>query len=658
MSTSLKHSLRFVLFTGMALTALAIYQTEERTQALVQIRFRYKWLFLIGFFAAAFAVQAWLFAKPAVVETLLGKIERIKGRSLWSKLIGGLILAGGLPLIWVARFSNLGKLEPILGVTLLAVWWIMLAQALGLWLLSDLPWEPALLVVLMADGLLFQTYNVFQPVTQYPFSLGWSEASRYYYASLPFSKSIYGQALPLSVMHGTRYFMQSLPFIIKGLPLWADRLWQSILWVGVTGLSAWLAVRRTSRLGGGMKWILGVWLFLFFFQGAVYYHLQVCVIIILLGVSSRHPWRSLSAVLAASFWAGMSRLNWFPVPAMLAIMLYLLEEPLSSAGNLWRYLFKPAMWIICGLVAALLGQAFYIAVSGNTDLAAFGSSLTSDLLWYRLWPSDTYVFGIIPGIILVSLPAVILLYWLLRGRLRDLHPVRLLGSGAMLLVLFTGGLVVSTKIGGGGDLHNMDAYLVMLGLIVTYLVGQGVQTETSPRILFQTPSWTLLAFLLVIPVGLSFLKVSAPIHYNQPQAAEDLVQLRETTQAYSRSGEVLFIYERHLLTFNMIPDVPVVKDYEVVTLMEMAISGNNPYLDKFYQDINTHRFAAIVMRASNLAVNTGDFAEESNAWNIRVAYPVYCEYEPVLTLKSSNIRVYVPRQQRECPIPSAEETQP
>jgi hypothetical protein len=118
------------------------------------------------------------------------------------------------------------------------------------------------------------------------------------------------------------------------------------------------------------------------------------------------------------------------------------------------------------------------------------------------------------------------------------------------------------------------------------------------------------------------------------------------------------MYERHLLTFKMIPEVPMVNDYELVTLMEMAISGNQAYLDRFYHDLQTHRFSAIVMRKSNLAVNAGDFLEENNAWNKLVAFPLACEYEPVLALESSNIEVRVPRSKRQCPDPSELGVQP
>ena len=94
---------------------------------------------------------------------------------------------------------------------------------------------------------------------------------------------------------------------------------------------------------------------------------------------TRHPWRSLLFVILASIWAGASRVNWFPVPAMLAIAIYLLET--SFAGKGWRYWLTPFIWGISGLVAAIVSQFVYINISGNADIRTFGSSFTSDLIW-------------------------------------------------------------------------------------------------------------------------------------------------------------------------------------------------------------------------------------------------------------------------------------
>jgi hypothetical protein len=161
--------------------------------------------------------------------------------------------------------------------------------------------------------------------------------------------------------------------------------------------------------------------------------------------------------------------------------------------------------------------------------------------------------------------------------------------------------------------------------------------------------WPLIAFLLIVPLGFSLSRIVPPIQYDPTQASEDLTMLRDAVQAHGQEGPVLFIYERHLLTFGMIPKVPVIHDYEVVTLTEMAISGNQPYLNNFYTDLRGHRFSAIVARKQNLEAVTGEFAEESETWNRLVAYQLLCEYGPVLTLNSSNIQVFVPREAPQCP---------
>jgi hypothetical protein len=213
----------------------------------------------------------------------------------------------------------------------------------------------------------------------------------------------------------------------------------------------------------------------------------------------------------------------------------------------------------------------------------------------------------------------------------------------MLLILLVGGLVVSTKIGGGGDLHNMDAYMVMLALIGVYFLCQRVETEATATSRFEAVTWPIIALMLVVPVSFSLARVTPPFTYNKAHAAEDLSILREAVQSYSESGEVLFINERQLLTFGMISNVRMVPEDEVVSLMEMAISGNKPYLNKFYADLANHRFAVIVAHKQNLGVATGDFIEESNVWTNLVAQPILCQYKPVVTLPFSNIQVFIPR---------------
>lgn len=658
MLTNLKNFVRTYLAIGIALSLAAIYQTESQTRALTRISSRYKWVALIGVFALNVIVEIFLYVRPEKIIPFLENPAFDKPSSLALKILGAVLIAAGFPFLWYIKFYFFGKALTELFPLLWVLWAVAFMQASLLKRLASFSWSTVFMMALLLNGLVFQIYAIFQPVTDYPFSLGWSETSRYYYGSLLFSPSIYGVKLPLSIWHATRYFLQAIPFLVKGLPLWADRLWQSLLWLGLTSLTSFLIVRRVKPQNWETKLFLGGWFFLYVFQGAIYYHLQICIIIILLGVSARRPWRALGAILAASFWAGMSRLNWYPVPAMLAIAIYLLEEPFSRANHFWRYIAKPALWAVLGLVAALLGQAFYISISGNTDLSAFSSSLHSPLLWYRWFPNDTNPLGVIPGILIVSLPLFALLFRTLRGRLNNLHFLRWSGLALMLLALLGGGLVVSAKIGGGGDLHNMDAFMAMLALVTAYFVAGRVETESAQSPRFEAAAWPFVALMLIVPVAFSLSRIVPPIQYDHAQADKDLSTLRATVQTYSKSGEVLFMYERHLLTFDMIPNVPVTKDYEVIPLMEMAISGNQPYLDKFYADLKNHRFTAIVVTKQNLDANSGDFAEESALWNKLVAYHLLCEYEPTLTLESSNIQALVPRAVPACPPSSSASGQP
>ena len=103
-----------------------------------------------------------------------------------------------------------------------------------------------------------------------------------------------------------------------------------------------------------------------------------------MGISIKHPTRTWLVIFVASAWAGLSRINWFPVPASLAAMLYLLEVPYKNK-SLWSYVRLPITWILVGTATAFISQRAYIMVSG-ADTYAFYTSLTSNLLWYRLPP--------------------------------------------------------------------------------------------------------------------------------------------------------------------------------------------------------------------------------------------------------------------------------
>ena len=432
----------------------------------------------------------------------------------------------------------------------------------------------------------------------------------------------------------------SLPFLFQGLPLWSHRLWQALLWIGLTATSSILLTRRLS-LKGWMQFFVAAWTFLYFLQGAVYYHLQICIIIILAGVSIRHPWRSLLFVMLASLWAGASRVNWFPVPAMMAIAIYLFESSINGKG--WRYWLTPFIWGICGVGIAVISQFLYISLSGNADVRSFGSSLTSDLLWNRLFPNETFPLGILPGILVVSAPLILAMVQMTRGKLVRLHPLRWFALLSLLLALFFGGLIVSVKIGGGADLHNMDAFLVMFALISTSFFAERVAGEDGSNPAWGEIHWSVTVAALLVPIGFALPQIGFPPNYDHSMVEKDIQKLQEAV-ADGGGGEVLFVTERQLLIFDKLNDIPLIPEYEQMELMEMAMSGNREYLENFYSDLKRHRFAVIIAEEQKFTQQKkGSFIEEDNAWVRFVGTPLLCAYKPVTSLSSTNIQVFVPR---------------
>lgn len=586
---------------------------------------------------------------------------------LW-RVLGLGLFTGILLLIPTLKFTyQIGEVvknstrDPVLTMILFywACWWLILLAAGALKVGLRTSWAIGFSAALILLGVAYEVYVQFQYVSAYPFSLGWSEGSRFYYASLYFSQSVYGEIFPLAPLHPSRYLLQSLAFLIPGLDLSGHRFWQFLLWMLMTS-AAVLAIARRALLPdspfsqlAGRNWLLIGWLFLFYLLVGVYYHLMPMVFLPLLFVSGKHFWRSLLVIIIASLWAGISRVNWYPVPAMIAITLYLLETPYSSIRGsntrILEYLKLPALWTIAGLLSALAAQMAYIFLSGNAENArAFTSSFTSDLIWSRLWPNELYPLGILWGILLVSGPLLAVLALALR-QWRRLHPIRWGGVLAILLVLFAGGLVVSVKIGGGGDLHNMDAFAVLLSVAAFLFIGGQVRAESvveEAQVAIR-PGWPVAALAALIPIFFLIPMLSPRMVYNR--AVEDSYLQTLKTLVEDADGPVLFISQRHLLTFGQM-DLPLVPDYETVTLMEMAMSNNQQVLAQFYEDLRENRFAMIVSGRQNLALQTeGAFIEEDNTWKTRVSPYILCYYESIASIEPAlgRIEVYAPRAEPE-----------
>jgi hypothetical protein len=295
----------------------------------------------------------------------------------------------------------------------------------------------------------------------------------------------------------------------------------------------------------------------------------------------------------------------------------------------------------------------YIAMSGIPDAGNFYTSLSSDLLWYRLLPNESYTFGILPASIFVSLPMWILLYQQIRSRRADWHPVRILFILLALLALFLGGLVVSLKIGGGADLHNLDAYFTMSLIVFSYLVfARYAPQERSPVQLIPL-SWGSVMAVIVIPI--LFLTQSSISFKTYDAARTDAVLASlqaEVDRVNAEGGEILFITQRHLIAMGMLDNVTLTPEYEREELMEMAMSDNEEYLAILRSDLEARRFDLIVVDPLTFKIlaRRRAFSEENNVWVRRIMRPILCNYRLEESFPEDEIALYVPQVgERMCP---------
>ena len=221
-----------------------------------------------------------------------------------------------------------------------------------------------------------------------------------------------------------------------------------------------------------------------------------------------------------------------------------------------------------------------------------------------------------------------------------------------MLIFFVGGLVVSVKIGGGTNLHNMDAYLVLL-LVLGLALAFGAYAPTASKSLsYFKIAPALLTALLLMPVLLAVLSGEPLALPSRQISAEVLAQIQTAAdEALAQGGDVLFISQRHLLTFHLVKNVPLVHEYEKLFLMEMAISHNDAYLDRFAQDIDRQRFSLIVTDPIFIQINDTSqdtLAPENNAWVRSVGRPILCAYEPLSTFSNPAIQLLTPRYGDKC----------
>jgi hypothetical protein len=528
--------------------------------------------------------------------------------------------------------------------------WIRLFLILFTWiicwsiLISAFPQIPVrtYLLPIMITGITWAVFRYMPWNLNYPFSTDWIETSWYFYSSFFFSKKVYGIQFAWPFLDIGRPFFFSPVFLLQHPSIAEMRIWESFLWFGTAILTSLLLIRRIHKSSRLSLWLLITWLFTSLLAGPVYFHLMLVAAIIIGGLSTMKFWQSLVVVIIATTVGGISRFNWIIITPLIACAIYILEVQAREHERLFKYYLRPMVWVSLGAVTGVLSFYFYMTLIGREETRLV-SKFTSAYIWSKLLPNTSLPTGILFGLVIFS--AAIWFTFFLYAIRHNIRRLRWLVLVFILAGLMLGGIIASMKVGGGFDLHNLDGFLIVLLLIGLYLLTGDFRSENQSRIIKPVP-YQLLILIFVSPVLWLLINVS-PIHFlQQGPEARELEQLQSVLAPKgSTNSGVLFISARHLLTFNLIKNVDLIPEYEMQELHEMAMAGNTVYLDKFREDLRTHKYPMIVIKTIHPGFYSSPTpaAEEQNAWNLWITPPILQYYRSILQLQGAGLEVYIPK---------------
>jgi len=643
----------------------------------------------IGFFSfvllciLTWVGSAFLMWKPSAFGKVPDRIVSFRQRIKFLRWI--IVLALLVLPVWFLQYTPWGVVFRELYFRLLL--WAFVVLGLTIFLKSGdrLMSCPTLLSALLLTSSAFSVALALINVTGYPFSQGWSEGNRMWDYSMMFGRYLYDyppDKEAFVLLDIGRQFIGGLPFIIPGISIQTERLW-----VGLTTVIPYLllgfAAFRSEFKDKKLWFLLAFWVFIFLKQGPIHPPLVMCAFVVAL--LWRGPlWLGIPLIFATGYFAEESRFTWLFAPGIWIVMLEF-SGALLENGRLKRYTWwRAALLGLSGAIGGYYGPTLInwvralLAGSGGggvslgdgaVDVSSVTSSVSAQpLLWYRLFPNATYGIGIIPALLLAVLPTILLLIYLSSNRKWTPNHFQKAGLLLPLLAFLVVGLIVSTKIGGGGDLHNLDMFLI--GILFTAVIAWENGGRQWLGEIGTSPVWVkvVLVVMLVLPgipplsalrsfsfaedipwlVTLTDVSDGKFLEMLPPQTEVDKIMeiIQREVVNEKPNGEILFMDQRQLLTFRYVEDVPLVPEYEKKVLMNSAMSEDAPYFQRLYTDLAAKRFSLIISEPLRAPVQDSSyqFGEENNAWVKWVVEPVLCYYEPIETFKSAQIQLLVPVQ--------------
>jgi hypothetical protein len=540
---------------------------------------------------------------------------------------------------------------------------LLLASLLGTWLLfgKQAWWEWLLRfsILVCVSGAIFAAFDWLSAATNYPFSQGWSEGNRIWDYSLMFGKGRYinpGNGPIFAFISTGRQFLWALAFLLPGLNIFGIRLWDAVLWILPGLVLGWVSMFQ-SRPDVRFSWLwkasFALWTFIFLAQGPIYAPLVICAILVVAAVRQKKLIFSIILVIVAGYYAYISRWTWTYAPGLWAGILALLDihEP-GFRSDKWKQLSRP---VVLGIAGYFGGQLLpnVIQLSQGVSFSSIKNGLIIDptsavvrqpLLWDRMLPNSTYTPGILLGALWAGLPLIVLLVWLYWKRIWRPNSLQILAMIIPALAFLAVGLIASSKIGGGSNLHNIDMFWITLVLIAAWawkdVINQSLfSSKLRNSLIF------LLSFVLLLPAAYE-VQYGSRLTFPTANIVESTLQgIQATVNLDLKYGEVLFMDQRQLLTFGYVQGVPLTSDYEKKYMMEQALESNTNYFQTFYRDLAHNRFSLIVSEPlETFQQHTGEiFGDEGDSFVKWVSIPVLCYYQPVATFREAGVQLLEPR---------------
>lgn len=597
--------------------AVVIVWKPQRLNFMIQIRQRLSWLRWIIFVGSAILIS-WFFVYASWSEIFNGYFARLQ-----------LLLLTISFMAWLASSGNH-----------LINWRAVLAA----------------LVLLCAS---FAVAISFQQVLDYPFPLYWSEGNRFWDYSVLYGRHLYIFPVDKSIsayIDRGRQSLWGLPFLFMAQPsIWFVRFWSALMYTLPYAVLGWFVFKPQRGWRG--DWLLcGLWAFLFLYQGPIYTPLVLAAILI----AASRQMRLLPAIFLvglAGYYSRTCRITWTFAPAMWAGMVTLLDTAshlATTTAQRWKRAIALSLAGLSGFVLLDLWPPLLARIQGTIAKASIVSiegiqsaSGRQPLLWDRLLPNTTYPPGIILGLLTAILPLVILLVFFWRSKKWTLGIWQKLVIAGSLSAFLIVGIIVSVKIGGGSNLHNLDMFLLTL-LFIGSLAWDYGGYDWLLEIKTRLPVWLKGVAILAItlPIGYQMMTVRTFRLPTQELTDETLSYVEQYVAALKDYGDILFIDQRQLLTFGYIKDIPLVADYEKKRMMDEAMAENGEYFKPFYRDLANYRFSLIISEplVIHYQGNEYEFGNENDAWVKWVSIPIQCYYEIEKTFPEAGLQLLMPRE--------------